>query len=95
MVGPYFLHFIVREGKSHLRTGWESHILNYLVYSLVKSLDEMKIGNGSIDYCLPEILPLLIEEIFGRLKDEKALDIGKRIPELKKNKANECLCLLG
>lgn len=71
MLGPYFLHFLVKEGKMHLQVGWEAHILNYLVYSLVKSLEEGKFPNGSIDYCLAEILPLLSEEIFGRLQDEK------------------------
>lgn len=38
-----------------------------------------------------DILEAMIPEIFGRLEEEKNSEIGKRIPELKKNKAFECV----
>lgn len=39
MTGPYFFHYIVKELKFFLRNGWESHILNYTVYTLLSELD--------------------------------------------------------
>jgi hypothetical protein len=35
---------------------------------------------GSLDYCHADIFPLLIDEIFGKLNEEKSLEL-KKIPE--------------
>ncbi|KAL4488796.1 hypothetical protein ABPG72_016449 [Tetrahymena utriculariae] len=87
MTGPYFFHYIVKELKFFLKNGWESHILNYTIYTLLTELDNKKIPIGSLDYCHSEIFPLLVDEIFGKLMEEKDLQMTK-IPEQKKNKAN-------
>lgn len=87
ITGPYFFHYIVKELKFFLKNGWETHILNYTVYTLLLELDTMKVPIGSLDYCHADIFPLLVDEIFGKLNEEKDLQFTK-IPEQKKNKAN-------
>ena len=94
ITGPFFAHFIIREMKQVLGQGWEGHILNYSVYQLLRTLDSQGLRSGSLDYCLGEILPLMSNEIFGKLHQEKSLDIGNRIVELKKNKAIECILII-
>lgn len=73
MTGPYFFHYIVKELKFFLKNGWESHILNYTIYTLLTELDKKKVPIGSLDYCHAEIFPLLVDEIFGKLMEEKDL----------------------
>jgi len=89
MVGPYFLHYIIRELKFRLTKGWEGHILNYTVFLLIMTVSEDNKNNpnfiGSLDYCLIDILPLLINETFGELRHEKEdLEIGTKLPEMRK-----------
>lgn len=47
----------------------------------------MAVENGSLDYCVENLINLLIKEIFGDLTEEKSLDIGTKYPEVKKFKA--------
>jgi hypothetical protein len=69
--------------------------LNYSVYFLLNTITaDNSLETGSLDYCFGEMAPLLIDEIFGKLKKEKELDIGTRIPEMKKNKAYESFHLI-
>jgi U3 small nucleolar RNA-associated protein 20 len=35
ITGPYFLHYIIKELKFYLNKGWENHILNYTIYTLL------------------------------------------------------------
>jgi hypothetical protein len=44
-----------------------------LNYSLFKVLETMSLTGGAIDYCLPLILPSVVDEIFGQSANEKDL----------------------
>lgn len=85
LTGPYFFHYILKELTFFLKDGWEAHILNFTVFTLLTELDTQKIPIGSLDYCHNDIFPLLVDEIFGKLNEEKDLGFTK-IPEQKKNK---------
>ena len=51
---------------------------------------------GKLDYIIPEITELLFDEILGRIEEEKEiLNLNKKGLELKKNKAQDCLFLIG
>lgn len=50
----------------------------------------MDIQNGELDYTLNSLIPLLNNELFGELQEEKeAEDKTKKYMEVKKNKAQE------
>jgi hypothetical protein len=67
-VGSQLLYAIIIELKFHLKDNFDKHVLNY---SLFKILDSLNLVNGDIDYCLPLILPTIIDEIFGQSSNEK------------------------
>lgn len=35
ITGPYFFHYILKELKYFLKEGWEMHILNFTVFTLI------------------------------------------------------------
>lgn len=50
---------------------------------------------GVVDYCLDDILELLLDEAFGKLSTEKELDnIPKKIKEMKNNKSLDSIQIL-
>ena len=79
--------------------GYQKHIKNFTIHYLLKNLIEPKDGNpienGSLDYCLATILPLINEEIFGGIQEEKEVEeIKKKTPEFKSSKAFDCYQIL-
>lgn len=102
ITGPYFFHYIVNEMKSVLTLGYQQHIKNYTLYYLLQSMihpkntaEAKEVEIGSLDYCLPNILPVFIEEILGHLQEEKQVaEIKNKIPEFKTSKAYEAFQLL-
>ena len=79
-VGPQLLYAIVLELKFHLRDNFDRHVLNY---SLFKLLDSMPLSNGALDYCLPLILPSVVDEVFGQSAGEKELVERREVKTLK------------
>jgi hypothetical protein len=74
-----------------------SYTLFFLLKCLIEKRDEegFLIETGSIDYCLEEILPVFIDEILGRVRDEKEVqEIKNKIPEFKTSKAYDGLHLI-
>ena len=57
-------YLIFRELKFHLRDNFQHHILNYTVYYILEKYGNLE--NGSIDHCLPLLLPSIIDKIYGK-----------------------------
>jgi hypothetical protein len=48
-----------------------------------------------VDYCLDEFIGLLLDEVFGKLSEEKEVDhMPKKMKEVKQNKALESIQLV-
>ena len=54
--------------------GYQQHVKNYTLYYLLQSLIHPKndetahnVPKGSLDYCLPSILPVFVDEILGKI----------------------------
>jgi hypothetical protein len=62
-VGPQLLYAIILELKFHLKDNFDRHVFNY---SLFKIIEGMSLSSGDIDYCLPLVLPSVVDEIFGQ-----------------------------
>ena len=54
--------------QSNLRDNFDRHVFNYSVFKLLES---MVLQSGDLDYVLPLILPMTIDEIYGRSGGEK------------------------
>jgi hypothetical protein len=94
LLGPFFLGYFVKELAFHLKRGYEVHIRNYMVYKLVETLVKPLTGEpircGQIDYVVPLVAPLLVDEICGDLDEEKEVkEIKTRTLEFRKNKGIE------
>ena len=99
VLGPFFLGYFVKELAFHLKRGYEVHIRNYMIYklieTLVKPVQDDPIKCGQIDYVMPFVAPLLVDEICGDLEEEKEVkEIKTRTIEFRKNKGIESFKLL-
>jgi hypothetical protein len=99
LLGPFFLGYFVKELAFHLKRGYEVHIRNYMVYKLVETLVKPLTGEpircGQIDYVVPLVAPLLVDEICGDLDEEKEVkEIKTRTLEFRKNKGIESFKLI-
>ncbi len=52
-------YLIFRELKFHLRDNFQHHILNYTIFYILEKYGNLE--NGSIDHCLPLLLPSIID----------------------------------
>lgn len=109
ILGPYFFGFFVKELAYHLKRGYEVHIRNFMIYKLLEVLvlgDAPSAGSkkgeqiqtvkcGQLDYAVPTVAPLLLQEICGDLEEEKEVqEIKLKILEFKRNKGFESFRLL-
>lgn len=94
-VGPYMLHSIINILKSQLKDNFDRHVFNFTVF---KVLEGMELVSGDLDYCLPLVLPLVMEEVYGKSSLEKELVAKGELPtlkmEAKKKKGVELLQVL-
>jgi hypothetical protein len=109
ILGPYFFGFFVKEMAYHLKRGYEVHIRNYMIYKLLETLvqgepttpgskkdsDHETIKCGQLDYSVPIVAPLLLQEICGELEEEKEVqEIKFKIMEFRRNKGLESFRLI-
>lgn len=95
--GPFFIHFVLNELKYHLSKGYMLHVRNYTIHYLLKNLTARGIIElGSIDYCLDIMIPMVIEEIYGGLSEEKQVkEIKNKSIEFKGKFGYDCFYLIG
>ncbi|EEB05376.2 U3 snoRNP protein Utp20 [Schizosaccharomyces japonicus yFS275] len=86
-LGPSYFSFILKELKGSLQRGYQLHVLGYTVHSLLLSV-EPYFPYGSLDYCLPMLADIFVNEIFGEVGLEKdAEDYRSNVKEIKGNKS--------
>ncbi|CAO3621219.1 unnamed protein product [Mucor hiemalis] len=72
-LGPSYFNYIVKELRGALQKGYEMHVLGYTVNSLI--LDMMpRLKVGDLDYCLQDLVAVLVSDIFGATGQEKDTD---------------------
>jgi hypothetical protein len=101
VLGPFFLGYFIKELSFHLKRGYEVHIRNYMIYKLIETVVKPAPGQGEpikcgqIDYVVPTVAPLLVDEICGDLDEEKEVkEIKTKTVEFRKNKGIESFKLL-
>lgn len=99
ILGPFFFGFFVKELGFHLKRGYEVHIRNYVIFKLLDTLVNPIQGDsikaGQIDYSVPIVAPLLIDEICGSLDEEKEVtEMKNKTIEFKKNKGVDCFKMI-
>ncbi|KAG1093273.1 hypothetical protein G6F42_019000 [Rhizopus arrhizus] len=72
-LGSSYFNYIVKELRGALKKGYELHVLGYTVNALL--LDMMpRLKVGDLDYCLADLVDVLVSDIFGATGQEKDTD---------------------
>lgn len=83
------------ELRFNLKDNFDRHVFNY---SICRLLEVMPLSSGDLDYCIPLILPMIVDEIYGQSSQEKELVQRGEVPtlkmEAKKKKGLELLQML-
>ncbi len=70
LLGPSCFGFVLKELRGALARGPQLHVLSYTMHSiLVETIPEY--APGDLDYCLPSIVAIIMDDIFGQTGQEK------------------------
>ena len=94
LTGPSCFGFILRELRSSLSRGYQLHVLSFTVHAiLVATVNIWK--PGELDYCLPQIMSVIIDDIFGATGREKdAEEYVSTMKEVKSSKSYDSVELV-
>ncbi|KAL8831528.1 MAG: hypothetical protein Q9170_005258 [Blastenia crenularia] len=91
VVGPAYFGFILKELRRALARGYQLHVLSYTVHSiLVGTGSVFKLGD--LDYCLPQIVAIVMDDTFGATGQEKdAEEYISKMKEVKSSKSYDSM----
>src|SRR5205814_4057698 len=70
LLGPSSFGFVIKELRGALARGYQLHVLSFTIHSiLVATTADYK--PGDLDYCLPQIVAIIMDDIFGVTGQEK------------------------
>lgn len=94
ILGPEYFGFILRGLKSALTRGYQLHVLSYTMHSILLSVIP-EFGQGTIDYCIPSMVEVIMDDIFGVTGQEKdAEDYTTQTKEIKSSKSQDSMELV-
>lgn len=94
ILGPAYFGFILRGLKTALLRGYQLHVLSYTMHSILLSVIP-EFGQGTIDYCLPSMVGVIMDDIFGVTGQEKdAEDYTTQTKEIKSSKSQDSMELI-
>ncbi|KAL8999217.1 MAG: hypothetical protein Q9169_001882 [Polycauliona sp. 2 TL-2023] len=90
-VGPAYFGFIIKELRRALARGYQLHVLSYTLHSLlVGTASHFKLGD--LDYCLPQIVAIIMDDTFGATGQEKdAEEYISKMREVKSSKSYDSM----
>ncbi|KAJ2506973.1 U3 snoRNP protein, partial [Coemansia sp. RSA 2049] len=90
---PYF-GFLVKELSASLSRGPQKHVLAYTLYTLLKEMRN-QVSVGDLDYTLEPIVDILVQDVFGKLAEEKdAEEWTTKMKEAKVHHGPDCFQIL-
>lgn len=94
LLGPAYFGYILKELRHTLLRGYQLHVLSFTVHSLlVVTTDHF--NQGDLDYCLPELVSVVMDDTFGTVGQEKeAEDYVSKMKEVKSSKSYDSMELL-
>ncbi|CAO3587731.1 unnamed protein product [Absidia cylindrospora] len=69
-LGTAYFQFIIKELRGALARGYELHVLGYTVSALLNDMAS-RMNVGDLDYCMEDIVQVLVSDIFGKTGQEK------------------------
>jgi U3 small nucleolar RNA-associated protein 20 len=85
LLGPSCFGFVLKELRGALKRGPQLHILSYTMHSLLVATIP-QYAPGDLDYCLSQIVAIIMDDIFGETGQEK--DAEEYISKMKEVKSS-------
>ncbi|ETI19450.1 hypothetical protein G647_09284 [Cladophialophora carrionii CBS 160.54] len=94
MLGPNSLQFVVKELRTALTRGYQLHVVSYTLHAILVALSpHSKLGD--LDYCVEDLVPVIVDDIFGTVGQEKDnQDYISSMKEVKSSKSFDSMELL-
>lgn len=97
LLGPSCFGFVLKELRGALARGSQLHVLSYTMHSiLVATIPEY--APGDLDYCLPSIVAIIMDDIFGQTGQEKDAkqdgEYTSKMKEVKSSKSHDSMELI-
>uniref|UniRef100_A0A453EZ34 HTH arsR-type domain-containing protein n=2 Tax=Aegilops tauschii subsp. strangulata TaxID=200361 RepID=A0A453EZ34_AEGTS len=93
-LGIGYLQFVVKILRAILKRGYELHVLGYTLHFLLSKTVTAEM-NGSLDYCLQDLLSVVESDILGDIAEQKEVEkIASKMKETKKRMSFETLKLI-
>ena len=94
IIGPNYFGFVLKELRSALQRGHQLHVLSFTVHSILVATASI-FKPGDLDYCLPQITAIIMDDIFGTTGQEKdAEDYISKMKEVKSSKSFDSMELI-
>ncbi|TVY27908.1 U3 small nucleolar RNA-associated protein [Lachnellula hyalina] len=94
LLGPSCFGFVLKELRGALARGSQLHVLSYTMHSLLVATTP-EYAPGDLDYCLPSIVAIIMDDIFGATGQEKdAEEYVSKMKEVKSSKSQDSMELI-
>ncbi|KAH8724417.1 armadillo-type protein [Phaeosphaeriaceae sp. PMI808] len=85
-MGPTYLGFILKALRTALQRGYQLHVLSFSMHHILVKLSD-QLSPGDLDYCLPDIVNVIMDDTFGITGQEK--DAEEYISKMKEVKSSK------
>jgi U3 small nucleolar RNA-associated protein 20 len=94
LLGPSCFGFVLKELRGALARGYQLHVLSYTMHSILVATTP-EYAPGDLDYCLPSIVAIIMDDIFGATGQEKdAEEYVSKMKEVKSSKSHDSMELV-
>jgi U3 small nucleolar RNA-associated protein 20 len=94
ILGPTCFGFVLKELRGALARGYQLHVLSYTMHSILVATTP-EYSPGDLDYCLPSIVAVIMDDIFGATGQEKdAEEYVSKMKEVKSSKSHDSMELI-
>jgi U3 small nucleolar RNA-associated protein 20 len=94
LLGPSCFGFVLKELRGALARGYQLHVLSYTMHSILVATTP-EYAPGDLDYCLPSIVAIIMDDIFGATGQEKdAEEYTSKMKEVKSSKSHDSMELI-
>ncbi|OBT88799.1 hypothetical protein VE02_03148 [Pseudogymnoascus sp. 03VT05] len=94
LLGPSCFGFVLKELRGALARGSQLHVLSYTMHSILVATIPLY-SPGDLDYCLPSIVAIIMDDIFGITGQEKdAEEYVSKMKEVRSSKSQDSMELI-
>lgn len=86
MIGPMYFGFVLKELRRALGRGYQLHVLSFTVHAILVATSTI-FKPGDLNYCIPQIVSVIMDDIFGVTGLEK--DAEEYISQMKEVKSSK------